>query len=156
MDDINERRYLRAKLLALAAAVAFLVSCGLTSLARAEDMNDVRGTRHGCIDVTSTGGWDTVTSDLMENSTSGAVLAASLYWTEVLIHGGSAAVYLCLNSKTNCGTGTANKLSVATGATVSIPLRGIAPASASGVQSIAVYSGIGETFQVCGHFRVSP
>ena len=156
MGDVHERRYLRAKFMAALAAVFLFVSCGLTGFARAEDLNDVRGTRHGCVDVTATGGWDTLTSASLENSTGSAALSASLYWTEVLVKDGSATVYLCLAAAASCGAGTGNKLAVAAGSSITLPLRGVAPSGSSGVQSIAVYAAAATTVQVCGFFRSAP
>lgn len=136
--------------------IVFFASFLGAGAARAEDLNDVRGTRHGCVDVTATGGWDTLTSASLENSTGSAVLSASLYWTEVLVKDGSATVYLCLAAAASCGAGTGNKLSVAAGSSITLPLRGITPSGSSGVQSIAVYAAAATTVQVCGFFRSAP
>lgn len=131
-----------------AFAVAFLGAfLGGVCAARAEDALDIRGTKHGCQDVTASGGWDTLTSASLENQQGAAALSASLYWTEVVVKGGSAAVYVCEAAAASCGSGTANKMAVATGATLVLPLRGLS------VQSIAVYAAIGTTVQVCGYFR---
>ncbi len=130
--------------------VVLLVLLGLTHLAHAEDAYDVRGTKHGCADLTATGGWDTLTSASLENQQAAAALSASLYWTEVLVKGGSAAVYVCEATGTSCGTGTGNKLSVATAGSLSLPLRGL------NTQSIAIYAANGTTVQVCGYFRSAP
>lgn len=153
MGDIHERRFLRAKLLALAAAVVFLVSCGLTSLARAEDMHDVRGTRHGCVDFSVTNAaWTTYTSASLENMQGSTALAASLYWTQIQVINGDGPVYVCEAAAANCGADSTNKLEVATGAASIDPARGLS------IQSVSL-TGAGlaaTTGQLCGFFRVSP
>jgi hypothetical protein len=138
-----------ARVAAWSIAVFLVVSVGLVGLARAEDAQDIRGTAHGCVDATVQTEWTALTSASLENSKGSSVLAGSLYWTEILIKGGSAAVYLCLAGASSCGIGTTNKLSVPAGATLSIPLRGL------GVQTISLYgTGItGSAVQVCGYFR---
>ena len=128
---------------------ALIISCAAVP-AVAEDMYDIRGTKHGCADVVATGGWDDLTSASLENMQGSAALGASLYWTEVIVKSGSAAVYLCEAAGAGCGANTANKLSVATGASLTIPLRGLV------VQTIAVLAAGATTVQVCGFFRASP
>ena len=129
---------------------AFFAALGIARVAQAEDAQDIRGTKHGCVDHTATGGWDTLTSASLENQQGSAVLAASLYWPEILIKSGSAAVYVCETTAASCGAGTTNKMSVATGATLVLPMRGLS------AQSIAVYATAATTVQVCGYFRSSP
>lgn len=119
-------------------------------MALAEDAQDIRGTKHGCKDVTASGGWDSLTSADLESQTGSAALSSGLYWTELMIKSGSATVYVCEAVGTSCGTGTGNKLSVASGAVVVLPLRGI------NTTSVAVYATAATTLQVCGYFRVSP
>lgn len=143
--------FTRARLVAWALIMAvFACAFGVARLARAEDKDDVRGNFHGCADVTATGGWDSLTSASLESSLGSSTLAASLYWTEVLVVNGSADVYLCLTTGASCGTGTAGKLKVASGAALSLPLRGLA------TRSVAVYATAATTLQVCGYFRVQP
>lgn len=138
-----------ARVAAWCIAVILMVSVGLVGLARAEDAQDVRGTAHGCVDATIQTEWTALTSASIENSKTATTLPASLYWTEILIKGGSAAVYVCLAGASSCGSGTTNKLSVPAGATLSIPLRGL------GLQTVSLYgTGItGSVVQVCGYFR---
>ena len=138
-----------ARVAAWCAAVAFAVAFGLASLARAEDAQDVRGTAHGCADLTVPASWTEYTSASLESSKGSAALAGSLYWTEILVKDGSAAVYVCLAGASSCGSGTTNKLSVPAGATLSIPLRGL------GVQTLSLYGTgiVGSVVQVCGYFR---
>lgn len=133
-----------------AVMLVFLVVFGLARLARAEDAQDVRGTRHGCKDVTASGGWDTLTSADLENMQGSAVLASGLYWTELLIKDGSASVYVCEAAGASCGVGTGNKLSVAAGASVVLPMRGLT------ATSVAIYATAATTVQVCGFFRTVP
>ena len=147
---MTELAILRRRSLWAAAIVAFIVALGLARIARAEDSQDVRGTRHGCADVTATGGWDSLTSASLESTQSGSALPASLYWTEVLVINGSANVYLCLTTGASCGTGTGRKPRVASGGALSLPLRGL------NTQSVAVYAANGTTLQVCGYFRTAP
>ena len=135
--------------LILAALVAFLTAFGVVCVARAEDALDVRGTKHGCADVTATGDWATLTSASLENAAGSSALAASLYWTEVFISGGSADVYLCEAAAASCGVGTGNKQKVPTAGAIALPLRGL------GIQSIATYAANGTTFQICGFFRAT-
>lgn len=138
-----------ARAAAWCIAVILMVSVGLVGLARAEDAQDIRGTAHGCVDTTIQAEWTALTSASLESSKGSAALAGSLYWTEILVKGGTAAVYLCMAGASSCGSGTANKLSVPAGATLSIPLRGL------GVQTISLYGtgGGGSAVQVCGYFR---
>lgn len=136
--------------------VMLFLLLGLTHLARAEDMHDIRGTRRGCVDVTGTAAWVTLTSASLENSTASSALAASLYWTEITVKDGTGAVQLCLNAAASCGADTTNKDNIASGAALTLPLRGLPQGTASGIQSVAVYAGVATTFQVCGYFRVSP
>ena len=134
------------------SALVFLASLLGATVARAEDAHGVVGTRHGCVDfsVTSTG--TTYTSASLENMQGSAALAASLYWTEIMVKGGSDPVYLCEAAVASCGADTTNKLVVATGASITLPTRGIS------VQSIALFGpGLGATTgQLCGFFRVTP
>lgn len=148
MDELFATQRRRTLLAAL--VVVFLLAFGLASVARAEDKDDVRGTRHGCKDVTASGGWDTLTSADLESQTGSAALASGLYWTEIMVKDGSAAVYVCETAGASCGAGTGNKMSVATGATLVLPLRGISPTS------VAIYATAATTVQVCGYFRVNP
>lgn len=147
---MRELAIMRRRSIMATAVVAFIVAFGLVRLAHAEDSQDVRGTRHGCKDVTGTGGWDTLTSADMESQTGSAVLASGLYWTEIMVKDGSAAVYVCETAGASCGAGTGNKMSVATGATLVLPLRGVSPTS------VAIYATAATTVQVCGYFRTSP
>jgi len=147
---MRELAIMRRRSIMAAAVVAFIVAFGLVRLAHAEDSQDVRGTRHGCKDVTATGGWDTLTSADMESQAGSAVLASGLYWTEIMVKDGSAAVYVCETTGASCGSGTGNKMSVATGATLVLPMRGLS------VTSIAVYAAAATTVQVCGYFRTAP
>lgn len=149
MDELLANRT-RRRMLAAVAFVVFAIVFGLTSIARAEDSQDIRGTDHGCKDVTASGGWDTLTSADLESQRGSAVLSASLYWTELLVKSGSATVYVCETAGASCGSGTANKLSVASGAALTLPLRGMS------VQSVAIYATAATTVQVCGYFRKSP
>ena len=150
MDELLANRTRRNRMLASVVFIVFALVFGLTSAARAEDSNDIRGTDHGCKDVTASGGWDTLTSADLESQRGSAVLSASLYWTEILVKGGSAAVYVCEAAGASCGTGTGNKLSVASGAALTLPLRGMS------IQSVAIYAAAATTVQVCGYFRKSP
>lgn len=138
-----------ARVAAWCIAVILMVSVGLVGLARAEDAQDIRGTAHGCVDATVPTSWTEYTSESLEDSKGSAALSANLYWTEILIKGGSAAVYLCLAGASSCGSGTTNKLSVPAGATLSIPLRGL------DLKTLSLYgTGItGSVVQVCGYFR---
>ena len=149
MDELLANRA-RRRMLAAVAYVVFAVVFGLASIARAEDSQDIRGTKHGCKDVTASGGWDTLTSADLESQTGSAVLASGLYWTEILVKSGSATVYVCEAAGASCGTGTGNKLSVASGAALTLPLRGLS------VTSVAIYATAAATLQVCGYFRTSP
>ena len=92
---MRELAILRRRSIMAAAVVAFIVAFGLVRLAHAEDSQDVRGTRHGCKDVTASGGWDTLTSADLESQTGSAALSSGLYWTEIVVKDGSAAVYVC-------------------------------------------------------------
>ena len=138
-----------ARVAAWCAAVVFAVAFGLAGLARAEDAQDVRGNYHGCVDTTVPTSWTELTSASLEDSKGSAALSGSLYWTELLIKGGSAAVYVCMTGASSCGSGTTNKLSVDAGATLSIPLRGLL------VQTVSLYGTgmVGSAVQVCGYFR---
>ena len=69
---MRELAILRRRSIMAAAVVAFIVAFGLVRLAHAEDSQDVRGTRHGCKDVTASGGWDTLTSADLESQTGSA------------------------------------------------------------------------------------
>ena len=133
-----------------AVAVVFFLAMTLSGLAHAEDSQDIRGTKHGCADVTATGGWDTLTSSNLENQSGSTVLASGLYWTELLVKDGSATVYVCEAAGASCGAGTGGKMSIAGGAALALPLRGLS------VTSVAVYAAVGTTLQVCGYFRTSP
>lgn len=146
---MSEKCMSGARVAAWCAAVAFAVAFGLASLARAEDAQDVRGNFHGCYDVTVPTSWTELTSASLEDSKGSGALSASLYWTELMIKGGSAAVYVCMAGASSCGSGTTNKLSVPTSATLAIPMRGLS------VQTISLYgTGItGSAIQVCGYFR---
>ena len=144
---MTELAIFRRRSILAAAIVAFVVAMGLTRLARAEDSMDVRGVAHGCKDVTASGGWDSITSADLESSTGSAVLASGLYYSEVMVLNGSADVYLCLAAGGSCGTGTGNKVKVASGAALMLPLRGINPTS------VAIYATAATTLQVCGFFR---
>lgn len=150
--DVSDRPYSRARLAGLLALVVFVLTFGLVGLARAEDAQDVRGTHHGCVDTTIQTEWTALTSASLENSKTATTLPSSLYWTEVLIKSPSAAVYLCMATAASCGTGTGNKISVDTGGTLMIPLRGL------NLQTISLYGTgiVGSTVQVCGYFRVQP
>jgi len=150
MDEVFATRTRRNKLLAAVVLVVLGLVFGLTSLARAEDANDVRGNFHGCKDVTASGGWDSITSADLESSTGGAVLSSGLYFTEVMVLNGSADVYLCLTTGASCGSGTANKVKVASGAALALPLRGVNPTS------VAIYATAATTLQVCAYFRRNP
>lgn len=147
---MSELTIMRRRSIMAAAVVAFVVALGLARLARAEDANDVRGNFHGCKDVTASGGWDSLTSADLESSTGSAVLSSGLYFSEVLVLNGSADVYLCLAAGGSCGAGTGNKVKVASGAALMLPVRGINPTS------IAVYATAATTLQVCGYFRARP
>jgi len=147
---MHELAIMRRRSIMAAAVVAFIVAFGLVRLAHAEDSRDVRGTRHGCQDITATGGWDTLTSASLENQQGSAALASGLYWSEILVKGGSATVYVCEAAAASCGSGTTNKASVATGATLMLPLYGLS------VTSVAIYAANGTTLQVCGYFRTTP
>ena len=137
-----------ARVAAWCAVVAFGVAFGLAQLARAEDAQDVRGKYHGCVDTTVPTSWTELTSASLEDSKGSAALSGSLYWTELLIKGGDAAVYVCLTGASSCGSGTTNKLAVPTSATLAIPMRGL------NVQTISLYgTGGGSVIQVCGYFR---
>lgn len=146
---MSEKCMSGARVAAWCAVVAFGVAFGLAQLARAEDAQDVRGKYHGCVDTTVPTSWTELTSASLEDSKGSAALSGSLYWTELLIKGGDAAVYVCLTGASSCGANTTNKLSVASGATLSIPLRGLL------VQTVSLYgTGIaGSAVQVCGYFR---
>lgn len=119
-------------------------------MAFAEDAQDIRGNKHGCKDVTATGAWDSITSADLENQSGSTALASGLYWTELLVKSGSATVYVCEAAGTSCGTGTGNKLSVASGAVIVLPLRGL------NTTSVAIYATAATTVQVCGYFRANP
>lgn len=147
---MSELTIMRRRAIMAAVVVAFIVAFGLARLAHAEDSNDVRGNYHGCKDVTASGGWDSLTSADLESSTGSAVLSSGLYFSEVLVLNGSADVYLCLAAGASCGTGTANKVKVASGAALMLPVRGINPTS------IAIYATAATTVQVCGYFRKTP
>lgn len=147
---MRELAIVRRRSIMAAVVVAFIIAFGLVRLAHAEDSQDVRGTRHGCKDVTASGGWDTLTSADLESQTGSAVLASGLYWTEIMVKSGSAAVYVCETTGASCGSGTANKMSVATGGVLVLPMRGLS------VTSIAVYAAAATTVQVCGYFRTAP
>ena len=86
------------------------------------------------------------------DQTGSAALAASLHWTELTVKAPSAAVYVCLAGASSCGANTTNKLSVATGATLVLPVTGLS------LQTISLYGTgiIGSAVQVCGFFRVHP
>lgn len=147
---MRELAILRRRSIMAAAVVAFIVAFGLVRLARAEDANDVRGNFHGCKDITASGGWDSITSADLESSTGSAVLSSGLYFTEVMVLNGSADVYLCLTTGASCGSGTANKVKVASGAALALPLRGVNPTS------VAIYATAATTLQVCAYFRKGP
>ena len=147
---MRELAIMRRRSIMAAAVVAFIVAFGLVRLAHAEDSQDVRGTRHGCKDVTATGGWDTLTSADLEDSKGSAVLASNLYFTELLVLNGSAHSHVCLAASASCGSGTANKVKVASGAALMLPMRGLS------VQSVSIYATASTTLQVCGYFRTAP
>ena len=133
------------------ALLGLLLILAVTPVARAEDAKDIRGNYHGCLDYTfSATEWATLTSASLENMAGVSTLAASLYWTEIMVKGASATVYVCEAASASCGAGPSNKVSVATGATLVLPLRG------TGVKSVAIYSEDGTTAQVCGYFRAVP
>jgi hypothetical protein len=148
----SERPMRRARIAGALALVVFVVTFGLAGLARAQDVNGVVGTRHGCVDATIGTSWTELTSASMESSTGSAALAASLHWTELTVKAPSAAVYVCLAGASSCGANTTNKLSVATGATLVLPVTGLS------LQTISLYGTgiIGSAVQVCGFFRVHP
>ena len=93
---MSEKCMSGARVAAWCAAVVFAVAFGLVSLARAEDAQDVRGNFHGCVDATVPTSWTELTSASLEDSKGSGALSASLYWTELMIKGGSAAVYVCM------------------------------------------------------------
>lgn len=132
-------------------ALALLALC-LATTASAEDSNDVRGTRSGCLDVTADGNWTSYTSASLEDESGTAVLAASLYWTEVAVYNGSASVFVCQAAAASCHAAgdTTNKRVVLTGAAWVLPVRG------KSLQTIAIKAANGATFQVCGYFRTTP
>lgn len=149
MDELLANRA-RRRLLAAVAFVVFAIVFGLTSIARAEDSQDIRGTRHGCTDLTTTGAWDELTSASLEDMRGSSALAASLYWTELFIKGGSATVYVCEAASADCGSNTTNKLSVASGASITLPLRGLS------LRTVSIQATASTTVQVCGFFRTAP
>lgn len=133
------------------AVLAFIISaCGFVSPAAAEDANDVRMTKHGCVDVTASGGWDDLTSASFENQQGSAALSAGLSFTELLVKDGSAAVYVCEAAGAGCGATTANKMKVTSGAALTVPLRGLS------VATVSVFAAVSTTVQVCAGFRASP
>lgn len=147
----SERPMRRAHIAGALALVVFIVTFGLAGLARAQDVNGVVGTRHGCVDLTLGVEWTALTSASLESSTGSAVLAGSLYWTEILIKEPSDSVYLCLAAAASCGSGTTNKLKVTSGGTLALPVTGLS------LQTISLYGTSGSpTLQVCGFFRVHP
>lgn len=133
--------------------VAILVLLGLPHLARAEDMHDIRGTKHGCVDFSVTNAaWTTYTSASLENMQGSTALAASLYWTQIQIINGDGPVYVCEAAAASCGADTTNKLEVATAAASIDPARGLS------IQSVSL-TGAGlaaTTGQLCGFFRSAP
>ena len=147
---MRELAIMRRRSIMSAAVVAFIIAFGLVRLAHAEDSQDVRGTLHGCKDVTASGGWDALTSADLEDSEGSAVLAASLYFTEIMVLNGSAHAHICLAAAASCGTGTANKVKVASGAALVLPLRGLAS------QAVSIYAAAATTLQVCAYFRKAP
>ena len=147
---MSELTIIRRRAIMAAAVVAFVVAFGLARPARAEDKDDVRGNYHGCKDVTASGEWDSITSADLESSTGSAALSSGLYFTEVMVLNGSANVYLCLATGASCGSGTANKVKVASGAALALPLRGVNPTS------VAIYATATTTLQICAYFRKSP
>jgi hypothetical protein len=149
MDELLANRA-RRRMLAAVAFVVFAIVFGLTSIARAEDSQDIRGTRHGCTDLTTTGAWDELTSASLEDMRGSSALAASLYWTELFIKGGSAVVYVCEAAAADCGSNTTNKLSVASGASITLPLRGLS------LRTVSIQATASTTVQVCGFFRTAP
>jgi hypothetical protein len=149
----SERPMRRARIAgALALAlVVFVVTFGLAGLARAQDVNGVVGTRHGCVDATIGMSWTELTSASLESSTGSAALASGLYWTEILIKEPTDSVYLCLAGASACGANTTNKLKVSSGGTLALPVTGLS------LQAISLYGTSGSpTLQVCGFFRVHP
>lgn len=144
---MSELTIIRRRAIMAAAVVAFVTAFGLARLARAEDMYDVRGNYHGCKDVTASGGWDALTSADLESSTGSAVLSSGLYYSEVMVLNGSADAYLCLAPAASCGAGTGNKVKVASGAALVLPLRGVNPTS------VSIYATAATTLQVCAYFR---
>lgn len=129
---------------------AFLALLLLAGVAHAEDAQDVRGNYVGCKDVTATGSWVSYTSADLENAAGSAVLGSGLYYTEVALTQPSASVYLCHTAAGSCGADTTNKRSVASGAALVVPMRGL------GVQTIALRAANGTTVQLCAYFRASP
>jgi hypothetical protein len=137
------------------AGLAFATLAALLCLAgpcRAEDAQDVRGTKSGCLDVTADGNWTSYTSASLEDESGTAALAASLYWTEVAVYNGSASVYVCQTAAASCHAAgdTTNKRVVLTGAAWVLPVRG------KGVQTVAIKAANGTTYQLCGYFRTTP
>ena len=132
--------------------VMLFLLLGLTHLAHAEDMHDIRMTRHGCQDLVVPAAWTTYTSASFENMQGSAALAGSLYWTELFVKAPDVALYICEAAAASCGADTTNKMSVAAGASLTVPLRGL------GIQSLSLYGTgiIGTTVQVCGGFRSAP
>lgn len=137
-----------ARVAAWCAVVAFVVAFGLAGLARAEDAQDVRGNYHGCADLTLGPSWTALTSASLEDSKGSAALSGSLYWTELMVKTPSDTVYVCMTGAASCGEDGADKLSVGSGGTLVIPLRGLL------VQTVSLYgTSSSPTVQVCGYFR---
>lgn len=129
-----------------------LATCAAPSYAIAEDAQDIRGTYSGCVDATIGASWSGFTSADLEDSSGSAVLAASLYWTEINVITPSAAIYVCTGPAAGCGANTANKRATATSATWVLPARGLS----GGVQTVSLRAGgAGVTVQLCGYFRKS-
>ena len=118
--------------------------------AGAEDSNDVRGTKSGCKDFTATGSFVSFTSADLEDAAGSSTLASGLYWTEVTVTGTSATVYVCTAAAASCGADTTNKRAVASGAALTLPMRGLATAT------VALRAANGTTGHLCGYFRSTP
>ena len=145
---MSEKCMSGARVAAWCAAVAFAVAFGLANLARAEDAQDVRGNFHGCADLTLGLSWTALTSASLEDSKGSGALTGSLYWTELMVKAPSDTVYVCMAGAASCGANGENKLSIASGGTLAIPMRGL------NVQTVSLYGTSGSpTVQVCGYFR---
>jgi len=124
---------------------------GVAGLARAEDAQDVRGTKSGCQDVTIGAAWSDFTSSGLENAQGSGALGSGLYWTEISVANTSASLFICLAAGASCGADTTNKRLVPSGGVWVLPLRGLS------TQTIALRAGAaGVTGQLCGYFRATP